>query len=224
MHIVIMRNIRLAFLLLVAVTAAADPAGYNFIARVMRNSAQHYIVATTVQGPGGDFTAISEVDSTLDGTTITVERGTRMIRIVLGINPAGEGTAAFEVIDNGVVVAKDMRDFIAAETPPQQTDEKYLRVGGDVKAPVVVKRVEPVYTEEARKARISGIVIIEARISEAGVVDDVQVLKPLPFGLDQAAVDAVKQWEFRPATLDGKPVPVIFNLTVNFKVPTHTQP
>ena len=220
-----MRNIRLAFLLFVAVTAAADSKDYKFTARVMGLPAQGYVIATTVHGPDGDFTAFSKVDPTLDGATITVERGNRMFRIVLGINSAGEGTAAFEVIEQGAVIAKDMRDFTVGETRPMmETDGRYLRVGGDVKAPVVIKRVEPVYPEEARKQRISGIVIIEARISEAGVVEDVQVLKPLPFGLDQAAADAVKQWEFRPATLDGKPVSVIFNLTVNFIAPTHTQP
>ena len=93
-----------------------------------------------------------------------------------------------------------------------------LRVGGDVKAPILVNRVEPIYTDEARKARISGIVIVEAIIDTNGRVRDVRILKPLPFGLDQAAVDAVKQWEFKPGTLNGVPVSVIFNLTVNFKL------
>jgi TonB family protein len=46
----------------------------------------------------------------------------------------------------------------------------------------------------------------------------VRVLKPLPFGLDQAAADAVQRWKFRPGTLNGQPVDVIFNLTVNFKL------
>jgi len=93
-----------------------------------------------------------------------------------------------------------------------------LRVGGDVKAPVVINRVEPVYPEVARKARISGIVIVECIIDKNGNVTNVQVLKPLPFGLDQAAVDAVKRWKFKPGTLNGQPVDVIFNLTVNFKL------
>ena len=93
-----------------------------------------------------------------------------------------------------------------------------FRVGGDVKAPIVINRVEPIYPEEARKARITGIVIVEATISREGVVKNVQVLKPLPFGLDQAAVDAVKQWTFKPATFNGQPVDVLFNLTVNFQL------
>jgi protein TonB len=96
--------------------------------------------------------------------------------------------------------------------------EAPLRVGGDVKAPTVINRVEPVYPEVARKARISGIVIVECIIDKTGNVTNVQVLKPLPFGLDQAAVDAVRRWKFRPGTLNGQPVDVIFNLTVNFKL------
>lgn len=99
-----------------------------------------------------------------------------------------------------------------------------LSVGGDVKAPVVINRVEPLYPEEARKARITGIVIVEAIIDRNGVVKNVSVLKPLPFGLDQAALDAVRQWTFRPGTLNGAPVDVIFNLTVNFKLDTPPPP
>jgi TonB family protein len=99
-----------------------------------------------------------------------------------------------------------------------------LRVGGDVTAPVIISRVEPRYPPEAAKARIAGIVIIEAIIDEEGRVTDAQVLKPLPFGLDQAALDAVKQWRFRPGTLHGEPVPVIFSVTVNFQPPEPPAP
>ena len=88
----------------------------------------------------------------------------------------------------------------------------------DIKAPVIINRVEPAYTEEARQARIMGIVIVEATIGQDGLVKNVRVLKPLPFGLDQAAVDAVKQWTFKPATFNGQAVDVVFNLTVNFRL------
>lgn len=90
------------------------------------------------------------------------------------------------------------------------------RVGGDVKAPLIIRKVEPSYPDEAKQAKISGIVIVEALIDKAGVVKDVHVLKPLPNGLSEAAVSAVRQWSFRPGTLDGEPVDVVFNLTVNF--------
>ncbi|MHB9001226.1 MAG: energy transducer TonB, partial [Thermoanaerobaculia bacterium] len=100
----------------------------------------------------------------------------------------------------------------------REDDARYLRLGLGIKPPICVDRVDPVYPDEARKARIQGIVIIEAHIDETGVVQDAVVLKPLPYGLGEAAIDAVKQWRFRPALRDGQPVPVVFNLTVNFKL------
>lgn len=134
-------------------------------------------------------------------------------------------SATVNVID-GKTIADEFRTWWQLESaattsglvPPPPRADAPLRVGGDVKAPVATTRVEPQYTEIARKARIEGIVIIEAIIDARGNVTDVRVLKPLPMGLDQAALDAVKRWKFTPGTLNGQPVPVIFNLTVNFRL------
>lgn len=93
-----------------------------------------------------------------------------------------------------------------------------VRVGGNVKAPTIISRKDPEYTEIARKARISGIVIIEAVIDRQGNVTEARVLKPLPMGLDQQALAAIRQWKFRPGTLNGQPVAVYYNLTVNFRL------
>ena len=98
------------------------------------------------------------------------------------------------------------------------TGDRPVRVGGNVKAPIAVKRVDPVYTEVARRSRTQGIVIIEAVIDRQGNVTEARVLKPLPFGLDAAALHAVRQWKFQPGTLNGQPVPVYYNLTVNFRI------
>ena len=70
----------------------------------------------------------------------------------------------------------------------------------------------------ARKARIQGTVILEAVIDRNGNVTDVRTLKPLPMGLDIEAMNAVRKWRFKPGTLNGRPVPVIFILTVNFRL------
>lgn len=96
--------------------------------------------------------------------------------------------------------------------------EAPVRVGGDVKPPVAITRVEPAYNELARRARTSGIVIVEAIINANGDVTDARILKGLPFGLDEAALTAVRKWKFKPGTLNGRPVPVIFTLTVRFQV------
>jgi len=101
---------------------------------------------------------------------------------------------------------------------PVAIPEGPVRVGGDVKAPKVTDRTEPEYTATARQARVAGVVIVEAIIDRNGNVDQVKVIKGLPMGLSEAAERAVKKWKFRPGTLNGQPVDVIFNLTVNFKL------
>ncbi|HEV7505756.1 MAG TPA: TonB family protein [Thermoanaerobaculia bacterium] len=93
-----------------------------------------------------------------------------------------------------------------------------LRVSGGVTRPEIINKVEPVYTELARRARVTGTVIVEAIIDTGGNVTNVRVLKGLPMGLDGSAVEAVQEWKFRPATLEGKPVKVYYVLTVNFQV------
>ncbi len=108
--------------------------------------------------------------------------------------------------------------FDIPEGPPPDEPTGPIRVGGDVKPPEKIFYPSPQYTEIARKARIQGVVIVEAIIDKEGKVTNVKVLKGLPMGLDQAAVDAVSRWTFKPATLNGKPVAVIYNLTVNFQL------
>lgn len=92
------------------------------------------------------------------------------------------------------------------------------RVGGEVTRPEKISGAPPVYTETARRARITGVVIIEAIIDEQGDVTGTKVLKGLHPGLDLNAVEAIETWKFKPATLDGQPVPVYYNLTVNFQL------
>jgi protein TonB len=108
--------------------------------------------------------------------------------------------------------------FGVPDAPPAPEPEGPIRVGGDVVPPEKVSAPSPQYTEIARKARIQGVVIVEAIIDKQGSVTNVKILKGLPMGLDQAAADAVKKWQFKPATLNGKPVAVIYNLTVNFRL------
>ncbi len=93
-----------------------------------------------------------------------------------------------------------------------------MNVGGNVTKPVKIFSPQPQYTEEARRARIQGVVIVQAIIDCRGDVTDVTILKGLPLGLSEATVAAISQWRFHPATLNGMAVSVYYNLTVNFRL------
>ena len=86
---------------------------------------------------------------------------------------------------------------------------------GDIKPPKRVKDVSPVYPDEARKAGIDGVVIVEAKADEQGNVIDARILRSVP-ALDQAALDAVKQWKYEPMIIEGKPRKAVFTVTVRF--------
>ena len=101
---------------------------------------------------------------------------------------------------------------------PEARTLKPYAVGFNGTLPVLVHRVEPRYTEEARKKRVSGIAIVDVIIDKSGRVVAARIMKALPFGLNEAAVNCVKQWRFKPAVLDGKGVPVFYNLTINFRL------
>jgi len=90
-----------------------------------------------------------------------------------------------------------------------------LRVGGQVRAPMQVRKVNPVYPPDARDARVQGVVILEAIVGADGRVSDARILRSIPL-LDQAALDAVRQWEYTPTLLNGAPVPIVMTVTVQF--------
>lgn len=93
-----------------------------------------------------------------------------------------------------------------------------LNVEGDVQRPEVLYKEPPVYPEEARKTRLEGQVVVKTVIDEQGNVKDPVVESSSGHdSLDQAAVEAVSAWRFKPATLHGKPVAVFYRLTINFK-------
>lgn len=104
----------------------------------------------------------------------------------------------------------------------QAADQKPVRLTAKTKPPKKVKDVKPVYPAEAKKAGLKGTVVLEITVDKDGKVEDTKVLRSAE-GFDQAAIDAVKQWEFEPTVLEGKAVPVIMTVTVNFQ-PKKTPP
>lgn len=97
-------------------------------------------------------------------------------------------------------------------------EEEALKVGGDVKEPVQISRIQPAYPEEARKNGLQGIVKLSAVIDTKGTVAKVEPIESPDPTLAAAAVDAVRQWTYKPATLKGKPVKVRMTITVAFKL------
>jgi TonB family protein len=93
-----------------------------------------------------------------------------------------------------------------------------FRVGGGISNPVIIHRVDPQYSEEARKARYQGTVVLEAIVRKDGTVDILRVVRSLGFGLDENAMTALKQWKFRPAMKNGMAVDVSINIEVNFNL------
>ena len=92
------------------------------------------------------------------------------------------------------------------------------RVGGSVLAPLVLFKVDPSYSEEARKAKYSGTVLVQLIVDTDGSAKDIRVVRSLGLGLDEKAVEAVGQWRFKPGMKDSQPVPVIATIEVNFRL------
>ncbi len=92
------------------------------------------------------------------------------------------------------------------------------RIGGGVSAPQLIFQVEPEFSEEARKAKVAGNVLVTLIVDAAGHPQRVRVLRGIGMGLDEKAVEAVRQYRFKPAMEGGKPVPVEVNIDVNFQI------
>ena len=100
-------------------------------------------------------------------------------------------------------------------TPPPSPSTGPIRTGGDIHPPRKVRHVVPAYPEIARAARVQGDVVLDCTISNEGRVVDVKVLSGHAL-LQAAAVDAVRQWVYRPTLLNGVPVSVVMTVTVHF--------
>ncbi|PYV32864.1 MAG: hypothetical protein DMG09_23405 [Acidobacteria bacterium] len=128
----------------------------------------------------------------------------------------GLGTLSVFLLLTGMLVASSSNPVGGQEqrlaVKPQREP---IRVGGNVQESKLVHRVEPVYPPEATAARVSGVVILQVTVNEAGDVSDARVLRGHPL-LDGAAVEAVRQWRYSPTLLNGEPVPVIATVSIAF--------
>ena len=93
-----------------------------------------------------------------------------------------------------------------------------FRVGGGVSQPSVLFKVDPEYSEEARKAKYSGTVLLRLIVDPDGKARDIKVVRSLGLGLDEKAMEAVAKWKFKPGMKNGSAVPVIATIEVNFRL------
>jgi TonB family protein len=110
---------------------------------------------------------------------------------------------------------------VASPTPDALTEYDGVpvrKVGGSVTAPVPIQVSYPEYSREAKKAKFKGIVLVSLIVDANGLPQNVHVLRGVGMGLDEKAVEAVKDYKFKPATEDGKPVPVEVNLEIKFQL------
>ena len=112
----------------------------------------------------------------------------------------------------GVIVPDVPR---AIDTPPAVKPPATVRAADLPQPPRKIVDARPAYPDVARTARVQGTVVIEAIIDRTGRVDEVRVVRSVPL-LDQAALDAVRQWRYTPSTLRGQPVAVLITITINF--------
>jgi len=120
--------------------------------------------------------------------------------------------------DGGVIAFGDANRAVTEPPPPPPPPppQRAVRPGGNIRPPLKITDVAPIYPPVALAAGIAGVVILETVIAEDGSVRDVHVLRSIPL-LDAAAVEAVRQWRFTPTLLNGEPVPVVLTVTVEFR-------
>jgi periplasmic protein TonB len=92
------------------------------------------------------------------------------------------------------------------------------RIGGGVSAPVPIFTPEAEFSDEARRAKYQGVVLISLIVDAQGNPQNPRVVRPLGMGLDEKALEAVRKYKFKPAMKEGKPVPVMMSIEVNFRL------
>ena len=144
-------------------------------------------------------------------SSITPETGLEGEFMSSGIQPG------FETGIPGGIAGGILGGVITAPPPPPPARVAPVRVGGDISTPRLIRRVDPEYPPLAVSALIEGMVILEATVDTSGVVKETRVLRSHSV-LDDAAIDAVRQWRYEPLLLNGKPTPFMLTVTVSFSL------
>jgi len=161
---------------------------------------------------------------------------TRQIFVVLRDEPETVPEYWRDLVSGNVVADKDENGHkiyrLKGTPPPKQSQPGEVasemmapaqstpiyRVGGNVKPPQIIKHREPKYSDLARRLGYEGVTVLQLTLTEAGTPENIKIIKPAGFGLDENAVQAVKDWTFKPSTREGRPVRVVVNVEVNYRM------
>jgi len=146
-----------------------------------------------------------------------------------GVGPETEADHAGAIggvaggVDGGIPggTAGELGTGLVSDIPPPPPAEKPaspVRIGGLIHEPALMHRIEPVYPSFASVSQITGLVILEAVVDEAGCVQSITVLRSRHPLLDNAAMDALRQWRYTPLVLDGVPLSFVLTVTFNFSI------
>ena len=136
-------------------------------------------------------------------------------------------TLTFRAGSNNTLVAKEANPALTAapeRAPLATARDAALHVGNGVSVPVVLYKVDPQYSEEARKAELEGTVLLKFVVDTSGHARNVGVVRSLGLGLDEKAVEAVNAWKFRPGSKDGQLVAVMATIEMNFRLQGSSYP
>jgi protein TonB len=151
---------------------------------------------------------------------IQAERVQASVDATAGVLGGVEGGVPGGVVGGivGGIVVSPMPPPPSPPPPPLSAvvQQQPVRIGGQITAPALLHRVEPVYPDVAARAHITGIVILEARVNTDGCVDQVTVLRTRHAMLNKAAEQALMQWRYSPLVLNGIPTPFVLTVTFNF--------
>jgi TonB family protein len=158
--------------------------------------------AIDVSAAGRQLEVHTDTTSTMERTTTSAPTATST-QAAAGSAPPPEPQPA---APPPVIAVPSQRTGVYPAVPPGGTQ------------PEEVDRVVPRYPLMARRANVSGSVVVRGIVRRDGTIDNVEIIKDLPYGLGEAAREAVQQWRFRPATYRGEPIDVYYTVTVNFRL------
>lgn len=153
--------------------------------------------------------ALSAQDAGSEGAAVTLELYSRFLR--------AQGREE-EANDTRYRAAAIRGHHSRQAQPAPKPAASVHRVGGGVTAPVLVSKLEPEYTEEARIARYEGTAVLYAEIGLDGVPRNLRIMRGVGLGLNGKAVEAVSQWRFKPGMKDGNPVVVAATIEINWRL------